>query len=80
MSGYWNREEATRDDMTRDGTAELRGGIAVQHPDGYLQIVDRAKDMIIVSGFNVYPTEVEDYAFSSHPSILEVGSDWRARR
>jgi len=69
MKGYWHREEATRDVMTEDGFL-ITGDIAVQHPDGYLQIVDRAKDMIIVSGFNVYPTEVED-CLSSHSSILE---------
>lgn len=69
MKGYWNRDEATREVMTEDGFL-ITGDIAVQHSDGYLQIVDRAKDMIIVSGFNVYPTEVED-CLSSHPSILE---------
>jgi long-chain acyl-CoA synthetase len=69
MKGYWNREEATREAMTEDGFL-ITGDIAMQHPDGYLQIVDRAKDMIIVSGFNVYPTEVED-CLSSHPAILE---------
>ncbi|WP_137170083.1 AMP-binding protein [Marinomonas sp. FW-1] len=69
MKGYWNREEATRDVMTEDGFL-ITGDIAMQHPDGYLQIVDRAKDMIIVSGFNVYPTEVED-CLSSYPDILE---------
>ncbi|MBJ7537443.1 AMP-binding protein [Marinomonas transparens] len=69
MKGYWQREEATREIMTEDGFL-ITGDIAVQHLDGYLQIVDRAKDMIIVSGFNVYPTEVED-CLSSHPAILE---------
>lgn len=69
MKGYWNREEATREVMTEDGFL-ITGDIAMQHPNGYLQIVDRAKDMIIVSGFNVYPTEVED-CLSSFPDILE---------
>jgi long-chain acyl-CoA synthetase len=69
MKGYWNREEATQEVMTEDGFL-ITGDIAVQHEDGYLQIVDRSKDMIIVSGFNVYPTEVED-CVSSHPSVLE---------
>jgi len=69
MKGYWNREEATKEVMTPDGFL-ITGDIAIQHADGYLQIVDRAKDMIIVSGFNVYPTEVEG-CLSSHPSILE---------
>ncbi|MCB5162225.1 AMP-binding protein [Marinomonas algarum] len=69
MKGYWNREKATKEVMTDDSFL-ITGDIAMQHPDGYLQIVDRAKDMIIVSGFNVYPTEVED-CLSSHPDILE---------
>lgn len=69
MKGYWQREEATRESMTPDGFF-ITGDIAMMHPDGYLQIVDRAKDMIIVSGFNVYPTEVEE-CLSAHPDILE---------
>ncbi|MGJ8647054.1 MAG: AMP-binding protein [Marinomonas colpomeniae] len=69
MKGYWNQELATQEVMTEDGFL-ITGDIAVQHADGYLQIVDRAKDMIIVSGFNVYPTEVEG-CLSSHPDILE---------
>ncbi|MEO9273830.1 AMP-binding protein [Marinomonas sp. 5E14-1] len=69
MKGYWKQEAATRDVMTEDGFL-ITGDIAVQHEDGYLQIVDRSKDMIIVSGFNVYPTEVED-CVSSHPDVLE---------
>jgi len=69
MKGYWLRPEATAEVMTPDGFL-MTGDIAIEHPDGYLQIVDRAKDMIIVSGFNVYPTEVEE-CLSSHPDILE---------
>lgn len=69
MKGYWQREDATNEVMTEDGFL-ITGDIAMQHPDGYLEIVDRAKDMIIVSGFNVYPTEIED-CLSSHPSVLE---------
>ncbi|MEP0071830.1 MAG: AMP-binding protein [Marinomonas sp.] len=69
MKGYWKQDAATRDVMTEDGFL-ITGDIAVQHEDGYLQIVDRSKDMIIVSGFNVYPTEVED-CVSSHPDVLE---------
>ena len=69
MKGYWKQEVATQGVMTEDGFL-ITGDIAVQHADGYLQIVDRAKDMIIVSGFNVYPTEVEG-CLSSHPDILE---------
>lgn len=70
MKGYWQREDATREAMTEDGFF-ITGDIAMEHPDGYLQIVDRAKDMIIVSGFNVYPTEVEE-CLSAHPDILEA--------
>ncbi|GAB3482054.1 AMP-binding protein [Marinomonas epiphytica] len=69
MKGYWQRESATQEVMTQDGFL-ITGDIAMQHPDGYLEIVDRAKDMIIVSGFNVYPTEIED-CVSSHPAVLE---------
>ena len=69
MKGYWQRPEATAEVMTPDGFL-MTGDIAMQHPDGYLQIVDRAKDMIIVSGFNVYPTEVEE-CLSGHLDILE---------
>lgn len=72
MKGYWQREEATREVMTEDGFL-ITGDVAVLHEDGYLQIVDRAKDMIIVSGFNVYPTEVED-CLCSHPDILEAAA------
>ncbi|ADZ92127.1 AMP-binding protein [Marinomonas mediterranea] len=72
MKGYWQQEEATRDVMTKDGFL-ITGDIAVIHDDGYLQIVDRAKDMIIVSGFNVYPTEIED-VLCSHPDVLEAAA------
>ena len=69
MKGYWNQVEETRNVMTDDGFL-ITGDIAMQHDDGYYQIVDRAKDMIIVSGFNVFPTEVED-CLASHPDVLE---------
>ncbi|MBM6551786.1 AMP-binding protein [Marinomonas ostreistagni] len=72
MRGYWQREAATREVMTDDGFL-ITGDIAVQQDDGYLRIVDRAKDLIIVSGFNVYPTEVED-VLTMHPSILEAAA------
>ena len=49
------------------------GDIATMDPDGYFRIVDRKKEMILVSGFNVYPNEVED-AVASHPKVLEVGA------
>lgn len=61
MKGYWKREQATADTFTSDGFFKT-GDIAVMHPDGQFEIVDRKKDMIIVSGFNVYPNEVESVA------------------
>ncbi len=72
MRGYWQREQATRDVMTPDGYL-ITGDIATQQADGYLSIVDRAKDLIIVSGFNVYPTEVED-VITQHPDVLEAAA------
>ena len=71
MKGYWKRDEATAEVMTPDGYFRT-GDIGVMDEDGYFKIVDRKKDMIIVSGFNVYPNEVED-VMSSHPKILECG-------
>ena len=68
MLGYWNRPEATAE-MIRNGWLHS-GDIAVMDEDGYFFIVDRMKDMILVSGFNVYPTEVEDVLFH-HPKILK---------
>jgi long-chain acyl-CoA synthetase len=59
FAGYWNDASATRGALTPDGWLRT-GDIAVVDDDGYLFIVDRAKDLIIVSGFNVYPAEVED--------------------
>ena len=61
MKGYWKREQATADTFTEDGFFKT-GDVAVMHPDGQFEIVDRKKDMIIVSGFNVYPNEVEAVA------------------
>jgi long-chain acyl-CoA synthetase len=69
MAGYWNRPDETAAVM-RDGWL-LTGDIGVMDPDGYLRIVDRKKDMIIVSGFNVYPNEVED-CLATHPGIREA--------
>lgn len=59
MQGYWQREEATTNSFTKDGFFKT-GDIAVKNPEGNYKIVDRKKDMILVSGFNVYPNEVED--------------------
>lgn len=69
MSGYWNKPEETAKVMTKDGYFKT-GDIALATKDGLHKIVDRKKDMIIVSGFNVYPNEVED-VLSNHESILE---------
>lgn len=69
MQGYWQRPEDTRQSFTEDGFFKT-GDVALIQEDGYLRIVDRKKDMIIVSGFNVYPNEVEDVVVS-HPKVLE---------
>jgi long-chain acyl-CoA synthetase len=69
MPGYWNRPDETAKVMTTDGFFRT-GDIGVMSPDGYTKIVDRKKDMILVSGFNVYPNEVED-VIASHPGVLE---------
>lgn len=70
MAGYWQRPDETAKVMTEDGFFRS-GDIAVMLPDGQFKIVDRLKDMILVSGFNVYPNEVEDVV-ASHPGVLEV--------
>ncbi|MGH2658101.1 MAG: long-chain-fatty-acid--CoA ligase [Actinomycetota bacterium] len=70
MLGYWNRPDETAL-MIRSGWLHT-GDVAIMDPDGYFRIVDRIKEMIIVSGFNVYPTEVEDVLYR-HPKILKVG-------
>lgn len=59
MQGYWNMPEATADSITADGFFKT-GDVGVRLPNGNIKIVDRLKDMIIVSGFNVYPNEIED--------------------
>ena len=68
MLGYWNRPDESAM-VIRDGWLHT-GDVAVMYPDGYFTIVDRIKDMIIVSGFNVYPTEVEAVLYH-HPKILK---------
>lgn len=70
MLGYWHRPEATAEAITEDGWFKT-GDIAIRKPDGYFKIVDRKKDMVLVSGFNVYPNEVEDVA-SQHPAVVEA--------
>jgi len=71
MKGYWQRPEATEECF--DGEYFKTGDIAVQQEDGFIRIVDRKKEMILVSGFNVYPNEVED-CIASMDRVLEVGA------
>lgn len=70
MKGYWNRPDETAKVMTEDG-AFRTGDIGLMTPEGYVKIVDRKKDMILVSGFNVYPNEVED-VIAMMPGVREV--------
>ena len=69
MSGYWQRPDETAKVMTPDNFFRS-GDIGTMDDDGYLRIVDRKKDMILVSGFNVYPNEIEA-AMAEHPDVLE---------
>jgi long-chain acyl-CoA synthetase len=69
MAGYWNRPDDTAKVMTADGYFKS-GDVGVMDERGYVKIVDRKKDMILVSGFNVYPNEVEEVV-ASHPGVLE---------
>jgi long-chain acyl-CoA synthetase len=70
MKGYWQRPDETAKVTTRDGAFKT-GDIGVMDEHGYVKIVDRKKDMILVSGFNVYPNEVEDVV-AACPGVLEV--------
>ena len=72
MKGYWQRTEATEEVLRADGWLQT-GDIAVMTEDGYFKIVDRKKDMILVSGFNVYPNEIEDVV-ALMPQVLEVAA------
>ncbi len=72
MRGYWRRPADTAQVMTNDGFLRT-GDVAVMDERGFLRIVDRLKDMILVSGFNVYPNEVEDVAML-HPGVREVAA------
>ena len=69
FAGYWGDREATERVLV-DGWLHT-GDVAVVDDDGYLSLVDRIKDLVIVSGFNVYPAEVED-ALASHDAVAEV--------
>jgi long-chain acyl-CoA synthetase len=70
FAGYWENDEATAAAVTDDGWLRT-GDVAVTDDDGYLYLIDRAKDLIIVSGFNVYPAEVEE-AIAAHPGVADV--------
>ena len=69
MQGYWNRPDETAKVMTKDGFFAT-GDVGIMDPQGYVRIVDRKKDMILVSGFNVYPNEIEGVV-AGHPGVLE---------
>lgn len=71
MQGYWKRPKDTSEVLSADGWLHT-GDIGFMDEQGYVQIVDRKKDMILVSGFNVYPNEVENVLIN-HPGVLEVG-------
>jgi long-chain acyl-CoA synthetase len=71
MTGYWNRPDETALAMTEDGFFKT-GDIGWMNEQGYVKIIDRKKDMVLVSGFNVYPSEVED-VISMLPGVLECG-------
>ncbi|MCB9254136.1 MAG: long-chain-fatty-acid--CoA ligase [Bdellovibrionaceae bacterium] len=72
MSGYWQKPEETAKVMTPDGYFRS-GDIGTMNEEGYFKIVDRKKDMILVSGFNVYPNEIEEVAVM-HPKVLEAAA------
>ncbi len=72
MAGYWNRPDETEKVMTKDGFFKS-GDMGFMDERGHVKIVDRKKDMILVSGFNVYPNEIED-VIAMHPGVLEVAA------
>jgi long-chain acyl-CoA synthetase len=71
MKGYWQRPEETANAIDEQGWLHT-GDIAVMNPAGFFKIIDRLKDMILVSGFNVYPNEIEN-VIAAMPGVLEVG-------
>ena len=88
MKGYWNQPEETRHALRKgaDGGDPwfYTGDIARMDEDGFFYIVQRKKDMVLVSGFNVYPSEVEEVLYS-HPAVMEAGvigikDDYRGER
>lgn len=72
MKGYWQRQEATDEVLSADGWLKT-GDIGIIQDDGYLRIVDRKKDMILVSGFNVYPNELED-VLATLPGVMQCAA------
>ena len=72
MAGYWRRPDETEKVMTADGFFKS-GDVGIMDERGYVRIVDRKKDMILVSGFNVYPTEIEQVV-NLHPGVLECAA------
>jgi long-chain acyl-CoA synthetase len=72
MKGYWNRPDETANVFTRDGWFRT-GDMGFMNPRGYFKITDRKKDMIVVSGFKVFPNEIEDVVMM-HPGVLEVAA------
>jgi len=78
MRGYWNNPDATAEVMTDDGFLRTGDYVSIDE-QGYIRVLDRKKDMILVSGFNVYPNEVEDVV-NQHPQVVEsaaIGIDDR---
>ncbi len=72
MKGYWQREAATAEVLDAEGWLKT-GDVAIIEADGFVRIVDRKKDLIIVSGFNVYPNEIED-VLMTHPKIASCAA------
>ncbi len=72
MKGYWNRPEATEEVLDAEGWFRT-GDVAIIDEDGFVSIVDRIKDLIIVSGFNVYPNEIEDVV-AAHPKVANAAA------
>src|SRR4030095_14405004 len=72
MAGYWQRQDETDKVIDRDGWFAT-GDVGVMDERGFVRIVDRKKDMILVSGFNVYPNEIEG-VIAAHPGVLECAA------
>ncbi len=70
MRGYWNRPDETRANVLRDGWL-FTGDLARHDADGYFQIIDRQKDMILAGAFNIYPRDIEEVLYEN-PKVLEV--------